>query len=73
MGGADDGGAADNDNGPQHDALHDDAGRCRGPRDIRLRTRPQRGPVRPEGPRCHAGDPGAGPEGDIRQGGSEIR
>ena len=57
VGGADDGGQAHNHNGPEHDPVHDDAGRCRGPRDIRLRTRPQR----------------AGPEGDIREGRPQIR
>ena len=73
MGGADDGGQAHHDNRPEHDEVHDDARRCGRPGGVRVHARPQRRPVRAEGPGGHARHPRHGPEGDLLEGRPEIR
>ena len=68
MGGADDGGQADNHNGSEHDPVHDDPRRRGGPGGVRIHPRAQRRPVRTEGPGGDPRHPGQGIDGDIHQG-----
>ena len=65
VGGADDGRKAHHDHRPEHDEVHDDARRRRGPGGVCLHARSQRRPVRAEGPCSHSGYAGDGAEGDL--------